>query len=73
MTRSATPAFGFFLLSGIGLAGVASTQAVDAPTRFVQVANSYSLAPNITYLRAGGFDLKLDRSEERRVGKECRL
>ena len=60
MTRSATVAFGFILLSGIGLAGVVSAQAVDAPTRFVQVANSYSLAPNITYLRAGGFDLKLD-------------
>ena len=60
MTRSATVAFGFIVLSAIGLTGVASAQAVDAPTRFVQVANSYSLTPNITYLRAGGVDLKLD-------------
>src|SRR5262245_23880372 len=60
MTRSATSALIFVVLSGIGLTGVASAQTVDAPTRFVQVANSYSLAPNITYLRAGGFDQKLD-------------
>ena len=29
-------------------------------TRFVEVANGYRLAPNITYLRAGGRDLTLD-------------
>ena len=43
MTRTATVAFGILFFSGIGLAGVASAQAVDAPTRFIQVANSYNL------------------------------
>jgi acetyl esterase/lipase len=32
----------------------------DAATTFVQVANGYRLTPNITYMRAGGVDLKLD-------------
>jgi hypothetical protein len=57
MIRTATVVFGIILLSSIGLVSQASAQAVDAPTRFIQVANSYSLAANITYLRAGGFDL----------------
>lgn len=50
--------------------GVASLLAVSTPspseaqtpnyTRFVEVANGYRLIPNVTYLRAGGQDLKLD-------------
>ena len=35
-------------------------QAQDAAAKFVQVASSYRLVPNVTYLRAGGVDLKLD-------------
>ena len=46
------------LTSGTLASGVAQT--VDPPTTFVQVANGYQLVPNITYLRAGGVDLKLD-------------
>ncbi len=34
--------------------------AQDAAAKFVQVASSYRLVPNVTYLRAGGVDLKLD-------------
>jgi acetyl esterase/lipase len=60
MTRSATVAFRVILLSCIAFARLAGAQTVDAPTRFVHVANGYSLTPNITYLRAGGSDLKLD-------------
>ena len=60
MTRFATAAIGFILLSAAVLAGQAAPHAVDPTTRFVQVANSYSLTADITYLRAGGADLKLD-------------
>ena len=60
MTRSAIVVFGIVLLSAVGLVRHTSAQAVDAPTRFIQVANSYNLAANITYLRASGVDLKLD-------------
>ncbi len=35
-------------------------QSTDSATRFVQVATGYRLVPNITYLRAGGQELKLD-------------
>ena len=38
----------------------ASAQAPDAATTFVRVSSGYRLVPNITYLRAGGLDLKLD-------------
>ena len=40
-------------------------QATDSATRFVQVATGYRLVPNITYLRAGGIDLKLDLYQAR--------
>ena len=60
MTRSAMAAIGMILLSAAALARQAATQTVDPATRFVQVANTYSLAADITYLRAGGADLKLD-------------
>ena len=38
----------------------ANAQAPDAATTFVRVSSGYRLVPNITYLRAGGLDLKLD-------------
>ena len=60
MTRSAIVVFGIVLLSAVGLVRHTSAQAVDAPTRFIQVANGYTLAANITYLRTSGVDLKLD-------------
>jgi acetyl esterase/lipase len=60
MTRSAMAAIGIIFLSAAALARPAAPQTVDPATRFVQVANSYSLAADITYLRAGGADLKLD-------------
>lgn len=40
-------------------------QATNSATRFVQVATGYRLVPNITYLRAGGLDLKLDLYQAR--------
>ena len=43
-----------------GTPGSACAQALDAPTNFVHVANQYRVIPNLTYLRAGGVDLKLD-------------
>jgi len=60
MTRSGMAAIGIILLSAAALARQAAPQTVDPATRFVQVANNYSLAADITYLRAGGADLKLD-------------
>ena len=38
----------------------ASAQAPDVASTFVRVSSGYGLVPNITYLRAGGLDLKLD-------------
>lgn len=49
----------FMLVAG------AAAQTPDAATRFIEVANGYRLTPNITYLRAGGQDLKLDVYEPR--------
>ncbi len=34
--------------------------AADVASAFIEVSNGYALVPNITYLRAGGMDLKLD-------------
>ena len=45
---------------GLGHTHSANAQRTDAATAFVEVANEYQLVPNITYLRAGGVDLKLD-------------
>ena len=42
--------------------------AQDAAAKFVQVASSYRLVPNVTYLRAGGVDLKLDVYQARGAG-----
>jgi acetyl esterase/lipase len=60
MTRSAAASIAIVFLSVTALARQAAPQTVDPATRFVQVANTYSLAADITYLRAGGADLKLD-------------
>ena len=47
-------------LLGLGLPTLAGAQTGDATRTFVHVANGYSVIPNITYLTAGGVDLKLD-------------
>ena len=47
-------------LVGLGVSTHAVAQTVDSATRFIQVATGYSVVPNVTYLRAGGVDLKLD-------------
>jgi len=44
----------------ITTSSVAGAQSRDAASAFVRVANGYRLVPDITYLRAGGVDLKLD-------------
>jgi len=49
------------------LAASVQAQTSDSETAFVQVANGYRLSPNITYLRAGGRDLKLDVYQPRSV------
>ncbi len=41
-------------------AKAAVAQSTNAADAFVQVSNGYGVTPNITYLRAGGSDLKLD-------------
>ena len=46
----------------------ADAQGTDTTTRFVEVAGSYRLVPNITYLRAGGRDLTLDLYQARGGG-----
>ena len=46
----------------------AVAQNMDAAAKFVQVASSYRLVPNVTYLRAGGVDLKLDVYQSRGAG-----
>ena len=47
-------------LMGLGVSTHAGAQPVDSATSFIQVATGYSVVPNVTYLRAGGMDLKLD-------------
>ena len=47
-------------LLGVTSPNLASAQLPDAAAAFVRVAGSYRVAPNITYLRAGGRDLTLD-------------
>ena len=56
-------AFGVTWFLAVGVSGFVCAQTAqtnDATTKFVQVANGYQVVPNITYLRAGGVDLKLD-------------
>ncbi len=52
-------------LLGVAAPNLASAQLPDAATAFVRVAGSYRIAPNITYLRAGGRDLTLDVYQQR--------
>ena len=40
--------------------GVARAQRADSVQKFVQVANTYTVTPNITYLTANNWDAKLD-------------
>lgn len=49
-------------------APAAHAQSTDPATRFVEVSGGYRLLPNITYLRAGGIDLKLDLYQARGSG-----
>ena len=61
MTRLAATAISIIILLPAAIPpSQAAPQTVDPATRFVQVANNYSLAADLTYLRAGGADLKLD-------------
>ena len=64
-TRAA--AVGLASLLGLVAAPLADAQTADSATRFVEVAGGYRLVPNITYLRAGGLDLKLDVYQARGV------
>ena len=65
-TRAA--AVGLVSLLGLVTPPLAEAQNVDSATRFVEVAGAYRLIPNITYLRAGGLDLKLDVYQARGAG-----
>ena len=58
--RTYTTGVAVAALLGLATPGVTAAQTADSATRFVQVATGYRLVPNITYLRAGGLDLKLD-------------
>ena len=60
MTRATAAAIGLVALFGIGNAFPVEAQLGTTTSKFVRVANSYRLVPNITYLRAGGVELKLD-------------
>jgi len=48
------------LLTALETPRVVSAQTSEDMTKFVHVSNGYRIFPNITYLRAGGWDLKLD-------------
>lgn len=49
-------------------AGVSDGRTEDAATSFIEAANGYRISPNITYLRAGGVDLRLDVYQPRATG-----
>ena len=70
MSRKHTRAAAVGLASLLGLVTppLADAQTADSATRFVEVASGYRLIPNITYLRAGGLDLKLDVYQARGAG-----
>ena len=67
MTRASAAAIGTAAVVWMA-AAPAGAQPGDAPTTFVRVANGYRLTPNITYMRAGGVDLKLDVYQPRSTG-----
>ena len=54
-----------FVLAGVATPPTAYAQSTDPATRFVEVSGGYRLLPDITYLRAGGIDLKLDLYQAR--------
>ncbi len=58
-------ALGLGSFLGLVMTPPAAAQALDPATRFVEVAGGYRLVPDITYLRAGGIDLKLDLYQAR--------
>ena len=60
MKKTCAVAFGLTWLFAAGTLGFVDAQTLDPTTKFVEVSNDYQLVPNITYLRAGGVDLKLD-------------
>lgn len=53
-------AFSVLALVSMGTAAPAGAQTGDAADAFVRVASGYRIIPDLTYLRAGGVDLKLD-------------
>ena len=55
------------LVLGLGIPTAAGAQGAESERTFVQVASTYRVIPNITYLRAGGTDLKLDVYQPRGV------
>ena len=55
------------VLLGFGVSATAESQATDSAAKFVRVANGYRVIPNLTYLRAGGVDLKLDVYQPRMI------
>ena len=58
-------AVGVLWLGVAGSPAPGSAQTADAATKFVEVTSGYRLVPNVTYLRAGGVDLKLDVYQHR--------
>jgi len=56
------PAVAVIVLSFLlfGAPAVARAQRADSAQKFVQVANTYTVTPNITYLTANNWDAKLD-------------
>jgi acetyl esterase/lipase len=60
-----TAALTLFVLASVTTPPTAYAQSTDPATRFVEVSGGYRLLPDITYLRAGGIDLKLDLYQAR--------
>ncbi|MDA1092175.1 MAG: alpha/beta hydrolase [Acidobacteria bacterium] len=56
------------LFAALAAGAPAAAQSTDPATRFVEVSDAYQLIPDITYLRAGGVDLKLDLYQARGDG-----
>ena len=55
------------VLLAFSVSATAEPQATDSATKFVRVANGDRVIPNLTYLRAGGVDLKLDVYQPRMI------
>ena len=65
---SSVATVGLAMCLGLAAPHRAGAQSSDPATRFVEVAGGYRLVPNITYLRAGGVDLRLDLYQARGAG-----